>query len=84
MFQHHEGVWIGIVDGAGFGGGVVGAIYGIPLGGAVGTIWGAVRQTGRVVGDHPDAGGAKLGAGVGSAFFGPIGAGLGAYVGAPG
>jgi hypothetical protein len=69
---------------AGVGGGVVGAIYGIPLGGAIGTIWGAVRQTGKVVAGHPEAGSAKLGAGLGSAFFGPIGAGLGAYVGSPG
>lgn len=74
------GSLIGGPEGA-IGGLIVGAVFGIPLGVYIGTIWGAVRQTGKAL-EGIDAGSAKLAAGVGSAFLGPIGAGLGAYLGA--
>lgn len=76
------------VGGAGLGGGgaVAGAIFGIPIGGFVGTIWGAVRQTGKALrGYEREQHTAKLLAGVGAGVAGPLsplGAGLGAYLGA--
>lgn len=63
------------------GGAMIGGAFGVPIGGYVGTIWGAVRQTGKAL-HGVDAGTAKVAAGVGSAIFGPIGAGVGGYLGA--
>lgn len=74
------GALLGGPEGA-VGGLMVGAVFGIPLGLFIGTIWGAVRQTDRAL-HGVDASTAKVAAGVGSVFLGPIGAGLGAYLGA--
>lgn len=86
------GLALGGVENA-TGGAMMGAIMGIPVGYVVGTVWGAVRQTGQAL-DTPDArdpitgelpkgyGTARTGAAVGGVFFGPIGAGVGAYLGA--
>jgi len=78
----------GLVGGSsGIGGGALaGAIFGIPLGGFVGTIWGAVRQTRKELEEKGyDPRSAKILAGVGAGIAGPLsplGAGVGAYLGA--
>ncbi len=83
---------VGVVIGASMGagtavatGGAVGAAYGIPLGAYIGTIWGAVRQTERALEGYPSTE-ARILAGLGAALTGPlapVGAGVGAYLGAP-
>lgn len=81
------GAAIGAATGAGGAGtgAVVGGMYGVGLGSYIGTIWGAVRQTDRALEGH-DATSARILAGLGAAFtgpFAPVGAGVGAYLGAP-
>lgn len=79
---------LGLLSGgpvAGAGTAMVGAIFGIPVGAYVGTIWGAVRQTDKALEGY-DATSARVLAGLGAALTGPlapVGAGVGAYLGTP-